>query len=467
MDKAIRQLQPAHFTERVQSALFQFLQRYFESTGGVLSLSALDDIVRGKVDSGQAALYAETYQLLEQTQVEDSEFIWSIAQLREIATEKAVAASLTEAMEVLRTGKTLDTGEIIQGQEAARQRLLESLSSIDRDLAAQEAPEGNMRVERVDMLQDYADRKAQREAGTSGGILFGIAGLDAKVNGMQNGELVLAAGYSSDGKSTLCVQTAWSAAIEQGKNVVFFTTETTRDQIRRKLIARHSMLPQFGLPQGLNNKDLKSGTLDDHGEEKLKEVLMDFERNPTYGKIIIAQVPRSSTVTYLEQRLYHFQRQFQVDFCVMDYAALLSSDRTRPSSREELAMILKDFKLVATTFDNGRGIPCMSPWQVSRAARENAEKVGMYTSAALSETAEATNSADIIISLLAPTENTERRTEVTMQVLKNRDGETANGLVTAVDYATSAFTSRGGFEPLNLNQGSLGSTGFGGLEDLI
>lgn len=467
LERALRQLQPAHFTERIHATLFQFLVRYFENTGGVLPLSALEDILRGKVDSGQAQLYLETYQLFEDTTVEDHEFVWSIQELRELATTKATAEAITEAMEILRQGKTLDTGEVLQGQEMARQRLLESFTAIDRDLAVQEAPEGDMRTERTEMLSDYAERKQQRLNGTAGGVLFGIADVDAKVGGMQPGELILAAGYSSDGKTTLCTQTAWSAAIEQGKNVIFFTTETTRVQVRRKLIARHSVLPQFNLPQGLNNKDLKSGTLGVPDEEKLQEVLLDLERNPSYGKLIIAQVPRSSSISYLEQRLYSYQRQFNVDLVVIDYLALLSSDRRRQTSREELASIMKEAKLVATTFNDGIGVPIMSPWQVSRAARENAEKVGAYSSASLSETAEATNSADIIISLLAPTENTERLTEVVMQILKNRDGETANGLVTAVDYATSYFTSRGGFDALNLSPGSLGPSGLEGLDALI
>ena len=110
--------------------------------------------------------------------------------------------------------------------------------------------------------------------------------------------------------------------------------------------------------------------------------------------------------------------------------------------REELSSLMKDAKLLAVNFNNGAGVPLVSPWQVNRAAREQAEAEGMYTSKALSETAEATNSSDIILSLLAPTDNTSRHTDVTMQILKNRDGETANGLTVSVDYATSTFRSR-------------------------
>jgi replicative DNA helicase len=447
LEKALRKLSPAHFPERVQANLFTMLQRYSDYTSGsVMPLKYLDDNLRGRAEPGQLQLYTESYQLYEDTHVDDAEFSWSIQQLRELAAEKATGEVITEAMEILRTGKTIGP-DTLRGHMDARQRLLESFQEIDRELTMQDAPEGDLRDEATDMMADYAERKHARERGTSGGILFGIEELDRKVGGLQAGELVLAVGYSADGKTTLCVQAAWSAAVEQGKNVVFLTTETLRPQVRRKIISRHSKLPAFQIPDGLNTRDLKAGTLNEEQESKLQQVVTDLARNPTYGRIYIAQVPRSANIASIEQRLYRIQRKFNIDFVVMDYLALLYSERRRQTTREELAAILKEAKLLAVSFDDSRGIPFMSPWQVSREARTAAENLGMYTSKALSETAEATNSADVIVSLLAPTDNSDRRADITMQVLKNRDGETANGMIVEVDYATSWFRSKGlGFD---------------------
>lgn len=443
LEKALRHLTPAHFPERVQAGLFTMLQHYSDYTSGaVMPLKYLDDNLRGRAQPGQVQLYSETYQLFESTQVDDAEFAWSVQQLRELAADKATGEVITEAMEILRNGKEDSRGEILRGHLDARQHILEAFQEIDRELTLQDAPEGDMREERTEMMADYAERKRALQQGTSGGILFGIEELDRKINGMQNGELVLAAAYSSDGKTSLCVQASWSAAVEQKKNVVFMTTETLRPQVRRKIISRHSRLPQFELPNGINTRDLKAGTLSEEHEAKLQEVVDDLTRNPAYGRLYIAQVPRSANISSIEQRLYRIQRKFNIDFVVMDYLALLYSERRRQTTREELAAILKDAKLLAVSFDDSRGVPFMSPWQVSRAARESAENLGMYTSASLSETAEATNSADVIVSLLAPTDNTDRKADITMQVLKNRDGETANGIMVEVDYATSHFRSK-------------------------
>lgn len=442
LEKSLSLLTQEHFPEKVHARIFGMLERYSDFTdGAVMPLKFLDDRLRGRADPGQIQLYTETYEALAEFAVDDAEFAWSVQQLREHAAEEATGTILTEGMEILRKGKTVDD-EVLVGSEAARIHILERFQEIDRELIRQDAPEGALQDEEDEMLADYAERKRARELGTSIGVRFGIEELDRKIGGLQPAELVLTAGYSSDGKSSLCVQLAWNAAVEQGKNVAFLTTETLRPQIRRKLISRHSKQPQFELPEGLNNRDIKAGSLLAAQERAYAEVVRDLSKNPGYGKLYVAQVPRASGIASIEQRLYRIQRRFNIDLVVMDYLGLLISERRRQTQREELASILKDAKVLATTFDNSRGVPFVSPWQVTRAAREAAENLGAYSSASLSETAEATNSPDVVVSLLAPTDNTDRHADLTMQVLKNRDGETANGIMVAVDYATCHFRSK-------------------------
>lgn len=446
----MRKLSSEHFVDKTQKALFIMLERYADKTdGSVMPEKFLEDHLRDKVESGQTHLFVETYRLYAETSVEDAEFMWSVDQLRELVSEKETASALTNAMEILKEGKETNGGELLKGHSDARGYLLEAFVDIDRELHQQDAPEGDMMDEGSDILSDYLERKDAHLSGTSRGIEFGIPTLDNHIQGLQRGDLCLIAGYSSDGKTTLVTQLAWHAAVMQGKNVVFFTTETLRPQVRRKLIARHSTLPIFENPDGLNTRDLKGGSLSPKEEKMFKKVVTDYTGNPEYGRIYIAQVPRAATIASLEQRLIRISRKMQVDLVIMDYLGLLASEYRRNNVREELKQIIIDAKQVATTFQDGFGVPFVSPWQVSRDARKQAESLGMYTTAGLSETAEATNSADVLVSMLAPTDNTNRRAEVTMQVMKNRDGETANGLLVEVDYATATFAARGGsaFQP--------------------
>lgn len=468
LEKAISTLTPEHFTDPVQRNIFKFLELFYSRFGQVVTKLTFDDYMAKKFDVGKRTLHVEVFDDALSANVTESDFEWAVSQLHELALERELALSLTESMEILKRGRTTEDGELIQGAEAAKEHLLESITLMDKNLGDEETPAGNVRLETKDILADYLERKNARLKGESKGILLGIQDVDRKLNGLQPGELVISAGYSSEGKTTLCVQAAWSAAVEQKKNVVFFTTETTREQVVRKLLSRHSRQSQFELPEGINSNALKTGGMSEAEEKKyFTEIVPDW-RDGDYGQVNIIQVPRGATVATLENKLRAANREAPVDFVVMDYAALLSPTRHRASTREELTLIMKESKILATTFDKGRGVPFMTPWQVNRAGKTEADRVGYYTSSSLAETAESVNSADVIVSLLAPPENEGRYAELTMQILKSRDGEKANSMLVQVDYATSWFKSRStamGFGSPAPKHGSAQPVGYGLLGD--
>jgi replicative DNA helicase len=444
LDIALAHLCVDHFPDLTLRGMFGMIERFAQRTNGILTRSAVLDFVRAaRVDAGQAALYLETYDLLASRDVSEVDFRWSVDQVRSMAAERKTAVALTQAMEILNRGITDEKGQELQGHVDARTHLLRKFADIDRDLAMQDAPEGDMRIEGPDMLADYAESEKARKDQRNLGINFGIPTLDGKLGGLQRGDLVLAVGYTSEGKTSLVAQLAWNAAIRQGRNVVFLTTETLRAQVRRRIIARHSCLEHFDIRGGLNSRAIKNGSLDELGKRQLAMVVDDFTKNPGYGHLYIAQVPRSATIGSIESKLVRLQTQFQVDLVIMDYLALLKPERRRNSDREELANLLRESKQLATTFADGLGVPFASPWQVSRAARQEAAQNQCYQSSALSETSEASNSPDVIVSLLAPMDNDQRTATIRMQIMKHRDGERANPFDVVVDYATSRFIDQG------------------------
>ncbi len=441
LDKALRHIQIDYFVDPLQRNIFTMLERYFEVTGAVLSRAALADILaRSRADAGKVLAYGETYDLLASSTVDDADFGWSLEQLRELAAERATGVALTQAMEILTRGAHTDKGDLVRGHAEARAHIMRAMADIDRDLSTLDAPEGDMRDEADDILADYAERKAARATGTSVGIEFGIPSLDARTGGINPGDLVLAAAYTSEGKTSLMVQLAWHAIVNQRRNVVILTTETVRSQVRRRLIARHSCLDAFGAPGGLNSRDIKEGRLNADQEYALSRVVADFSTNSGYGRAYIAQIPRAATMGYVESKLMRIHHGMRIDLVIMDYLALLRPDRRRQSEREELVGILKEAKQLTTSFNDGAGVPLVSPWQVGRLARAEAERVGYYSSSAITaETAEASNSPDLIVSLLAPLDCESRIAALKMQILKARDGEKVSPLDVSVDYATSRF----------------------------
>lgn len=442
LDRALVELTPEQIPDRILANILTMLERYREVTNGfVLTRQALADLLAGtKADPGTVAAYQETFDELHDKAADDAAFRWSLQQVKELAASRATTEALTEAMEIQNRGVTGDTGERLFGHAAARAHVLERFADIDRELSRQDAPEGDMRTEADDILAEYDAVETARAEGRGTGIRFGVPALDDRVGGLHRGELCLIVGYTSDGKTSLCVQLAWSAAVEQGKNVVFLTTETARAVVRRRMIARHSCLPDFGGGDGINSRDIKDGTLSAEDKERFRAAVLDMNNNPAYGRSYICQVPRGASIQYVENKIMRLGREFQVDLVLMDYLALLKPDRKRTTDREELSGILKGSKVLSTTAFDGLGVPFVSPWQVSRTARAEAERLGHYTLSATSETAETSNSADTIISLLAPLDNESRRCKVKAQLMKHRDGEKAHSIELMVDYATSRFS---------------------------
>jgi replicative DNA helicase len=411
--------------------------------------------MKSKIGETQYVVYLELYDYLSEKSVGDEEFLWSVEQLREYAAERATGDAIAESMEILKKGKELKSGTFIKGHEEARSALIERFSTIDRDLHQSEAPEGVVQDEYEEIISDYNETKAKREAGETIGIGFGIEHLDQATGGMQRGELVLIAASTSHGKSSMAAQSAWYAATQQGKNVVFFATETGRVQTRRKLIARHSMLPDFNLPDGLNLRNLKEGSLTETEERVFKDVVHDLTHNTDYGKIHLAQVPRGSSILDLEHKIQRISRNFGVDFVVMDYLALLeATTRSIESERTKQVSTLREAKLVATTAADGLGVPFLSPWQINRDGRSSADTSGYYSFNDMADTSEAEKLSDVLITLFRNDEDTGRFAEGNLQILKARDGVRTRDLPITIDYATSTFTAKHGLSDITRSTGA-------------
>jgi replicative DNA helicase len=438
---AQRHLAPSHFTDSVQADLFLCCERYADQTRGVLPRAALADIFRDR-PPGTVLKYEEYFDLLTAVKPSDGEFRWSVQQLRELYAERRTGELNTRAMQILTQGVAEGKREL-RGHADARAYLLAGLADIERELADGSSPEGDMRAEGREIKDDYARREAQRAQGS--GVSTGIPVLDLMTGGgTQRGEVCLMAGYTSSGKTSICAQFAWHAVTQQAKNVVIFTSETLRSQVRFKILARHSRDPQFGIDGGINTRDMKAGTLRD--KNAFAAVLHDFSTNPVYGRCYIAQVPRGATVATLESRLARLAREWTADLVIVDSLNLLRPELRRRELREGLVEILQEAKQVAATYQDGLGVPLWSPWQVKRESRDEASKSGGYTLNALSETAEASNTADVIISLLEPDSDDSRGRDVPLKlsVLKNRDGERGGEpLDLRADYATSFFAPAG------------------------
>lgn len=429
--QAQQTLQDEHFTDKTWRTVWKLLERYYEVAGDILPAATLADLLaRQDVDESESLLYEQAYAELEATEIADHEFRYACDALRDARAKHMTGIAITTSFEILERQVEVE-GEVLRGHQDARRHLYAELATIDRLQGAESAPEGDMRHESDRIMQAYADKASGK---TTAGIYTGIDPLDRATGGFQPGELVLIAAYTSQGKTQMTVQCAWHAAVVLGKNVYFGTSETVRDQVWRRLCARHSRLPQFGLRTGLDSDDIKNGVLTEEHQRVYQDVLQDLRTNPAYGRLYIGQVPRGATLGFLEARMKRQADLWHMDLALFDYLPLLKPDRHRDSAQHELNDLLKDAKVFATSFYDGAGVPFVSPWQISQSRWKDAIALNRYTLASLADTSEAEKSADTIVTLLR---NEESKHKALMQTIKLRDGDIPEPFEIDLDYRNS------------------------------
>ena len=136
-------------------------------------------------------------------------------------------------------------------------------------------------------------------------------------------------------------------------------------------------------------------------------------------------------MSYVEARMKRWHQQAEVQFAIWDSLNLLKPDVRRNSEREELNDMLRDWKTISTSFNDGKGIPMLSPWQMSREAWQTAQQVGMYQMASLSDTSEAEKTPDMVMTLLRFADSPKK---ARFQTLKMRDSEIPPIIELDVDY---------------------------------
>jgi hypothetical protein len=118
----------------------------------------------------------------------------------------------------------------------------------------------------------------------------------------------------------------------------------------------------------------------------------------------------------------------------VDYLALLKTDRRRDTQVAEFTDMLKSAKVFATTYNDGKGLPIISPWAMTRTGFHEARDKREYSLASLSDTSEAEKSPDILMWMLAfPNEPG----KVNAGFLKTRDSDLPPNFELDVDFKST------------------------------
>jgi hypothetical protein len=329
-------------------------------------------------------------------------------------SEEQFSALLMDALQVLKVGK------------GDRRGLGDAVALLKTNLPTQLLPDT---YEEVDLLADYLNREAR---GTATGMLTGISYIDDLTDGQEEGALWVIAAYTGEGKSQMLQNIAYHRRLA-GLNGLFFSTEQTIIQIKRRLVVRHAMHPKFGASHGVLYSDVRRGRLTGNDRELyLGRVLPDWESMP--AQLEIRPAPARSSLSELFDRAEEFNSQQKLDYIVIDYLSQLAqgTGSGRGNDWEILAALVVEAKQLALNFDGGRGIPLLTAAQTNASSYVQALKDGKYFIRTAAGSSEFEKSADFFMTMLRMPDEPG---VIKCGVLKNRDDESDKQFELVEDYA--------------------------------
>lgn len=396
-------------TERLEDDMFSGAARdlwdlvckYEGVTGELLDAAALSKVLEGsrKLPVEQQVQIQELWvELKEMKTVTDPDFKASIILLTDEFREDRFQSTLLNAAKIASEGEFLD-GKQLYGIEDAIEFVGEEIATLET-VGGAKMPEGDLKDEYGEIMAELQQGSAIKRFKT------GIVPLDELTHGGPGtGELWVIGAYTGVGKSTVCINMTRQFLLD-GHNVLYLSLETQRSQIRRRLIARHALDERFGMGgvslDSLNKHRADAPVLEEEDIARFSAAAKDMTENPAYGGLIIAQVPENSSFNTIRAICKRHNQKRRIDIIIIDSIDLIGADRKRREKRDELNEVIMASKGLAMGFDNGRGVPVITPWQIKMEAHMkvlNGEKDG-YDVTDFGDSVEIQRKADLAMSIL-------------------------------------------------------------------
>ena len=155
------------------------------------------------------------------------------------------------------------------------------------------------------------------------------------------------------------------------------------------------------------------------------------------GEFVIVQAPTNASLPWLRGKLLQYESAFKLELVILDDLRNLRPEKRRSQEWEEFNDLLKGCKAIARTHA-GRGVPIISPYQISRSGYKAAKESDnhRYELTALSSSSEAERTPDLVMTLWADPADI---TDLILRVIKQRDGATGRELRVKAEFDFQNF----------------------------
>jgi len=207
--------------------------------------------------------------------------------------------------------------------------------------------------------------------------LSGFAGLDELLGGFQHSDLIIVGGRPSMGKTSLVLNIARNAAVEQGACIALFSLEMARDSLVWRLLSGES---------GVNLSRIRLGL---HTEEEEKRI-MEATGKLSEASIYVDDTPQLRMVE-MRSKARRLHSEHHIDLIILDYMHLMQADGRVESRVQELSFLSRSLKALARELDT----PVLAVSQLSRASEFRASHVPQLSD--LRESGSIEQDADVVV----------------------------------------------------------------------
>lgn len=201
------------------------------------------------------------------------------------------------------------------------------------------------------------------QKGEAVGAVTGLKSVDNLVGTLLPGDLVVAGGATSAGKTAFAQQVCYANAMT-GRKVAAISLEMTEEQFTARYLAQLT---------GVKADDMEAGKFQASDYERLREAGKQLEALP----IRISDARRSGpmTVSRIRSRAKRMQRLQGIDMLMIDHLHFIRFDNPRVGQVEGIAQVVSDLKLLAMEL----GVPVLIPTHLNRDSKSRASKRPLLT----------------------------------------------------------------------------------------
>ena len=254
-------------------------------------------------------------------------------------------------------------------------------------------------IDRLDVLSHSDDEIT--------GVATGFGAMDEMTAGLQRGELIVIAGRSSMGKSTLAVNIAENAAIGHQIPTAIFSMEMSAEQLTFRMI---------GSIGRVNQSSLRRGKLSDGDWSRIDSAVSMMAKAPIFIDDSAGLSP-----TEVRARSRRLKREHGLGLIVIDYLQLMQVAGTVENRATEISEISRSLKALAKELD----LPVIALSQLNRSVEQRVDKRPVMSD--LRESGAIEQDADLIVFIYREEvydKETPRRGIADIIIGKQRNGPT-------------------------------------------